>query len=397
MGVINIKGRLNLCLLVAVVFNLAVGCASTQMPSLQEQCLDPNYKLRGSGRTNLMFYSSEGRTNMVRYLVKDHRGDVNAEDDGGYTALTYASLMGHTYTVKALLELCADVNTKDNCGRTPLMHAIANGHPDTVKALLEQGADVNAKDIYGVTVLMYASVMGHPDTVKALLEQGADVNAKTIMVAQKMGHPEIVRMLRKAEGLSKKEMPIEPAETLTIRTHESEFGFSIELSSRWMILSGHELEENPDLVEREFEHAKKTLKEADKYLIEQVKMQSPLGGVEVYWHQDYPGAHIIAIREVGGISQTNAELDVVCKKLLDFFSKKLGKPAKVYKSELKKIGCLAAEYIVLDFPDEECKRIFYHIQKAPHIMITFGSSCENQYFEIIKKKLDEIVKYFKVK
>lgn len=364
MGVINIKGRLNLCLLVAVVFNLAVGCASTQMPSLQEQCLDPNYKLRGSGRTNLMFYSSEGRTNMVRYLVKDHRGDVNAEDDGGCTALTYASLMGHTYTVKALLELCADVNTKDNCGRTPLMHAIANGHPDTVKALLEQGADVNAK---------------------------------TIMVAQKMGHPEIVRMLRKAEGLSKKEMPIEPAETLTIRTHESEFGFSIELSSRWMILSGHELEENPDLVEREFEHAKKTLKEADKYLIEQVKMQSPLGGVEVYWHQDYPGAHIIAIREVGGISQTNAELDVVCKKLLDFFSKKLGKPAKVYKSELKKIGCLAAEYIVLDFPDEECKRIFYHIQKAPHIMITFGSSCENQYFEIIKKKLDEIVKYFKVK
>jgi hypothetical protein len=138
-GVINVKGRLNLYLLVAVVFILVAGCASTQMPSLQKQCLDPNYELSGIGRTALMAAARSGQTD----------------------------------TVKTLLEQGADVKAKDNDGLTALMDAATAGQTDTVKTLLEQGADVNAKDIYGMTALMFAKGMGHAEIIQMLKKAGA--------------------------------------------------------------------------------------------------------------------------------------------------------------------------------------------------------------------------------
>ena len=113
------KGRLNLCLLVAVVFILAAGCASTQMQ------------------------------------------------------LWEASAKGHTDTVKALLEQGADVNAKDNDGFTALMFAARDGQTDTVPALLAKGADVNAKDNDGRTALMRAKKKGHKEIVQLLKKAGA--------------------------------------------------------------------------------------------------------------------------------------------------------------------------------------------------------------------------------
>ena len=80
------KCRLNLCLLVAVVFILATGYAVAQTPLME------------------------------------------------------AALRGDTEKVKALLAQGADVNAKTRFGGTALMYAARNGHKEIVRILWEAGA-----------------------------------------------------------------------------------------------------------------------------------------------------------------------------------------------------------------------------------------------------------------
>jgi len=49
---------------------------------------------------------------------------------------------------------------------------------DIINTLLNEGADVEAKDVYGWTALMLAERVGDPEVVEVLLKAGADVNAK---------------------------------------------------------------------------------------------------------------------------------------------------------------------------------------------------------------------------
>jgi ankyrin repeat protein len=59
--------------------------------------------------------------------------------------------------VKILLEANAEVNYTGAAGSTPLIDAAAIGHSDTLKLLLDAGADVDAKDKDGYTGLRMAA------------------------------------------------------------------------------------------------------------------------------------------------------------------------------------------------------------------------------------------------
>jgi ankyrin repeat protein len=70
----------------------------------------------------------------VRALIKDG-ADINAQGEGGYTALHWAAQYGYTDIVKALLRAGADRTRMDDYDRTALMRATWNGHIDTAEIL----------------------------------------------------------------------------------------------------------------------------------------------------------------------------------------------------------------------------------------------------------------------
>jgi ankyrin repeat protein len=82
--------------------------------------------------------------------------DVNAQNESGWTALTYASCSSDTDVLKVLIASGADANLKDKDGKTPLMWAAISGNVDSVKTLLPLGIDVNAEDSNGKSALVYA-------------------------------------------------------------------------------------------------------------------------------------------------------------------------------------------------------------------------------------------------
>ncbi|MBF0588082.1 MAG: ankyrin repeat domain-containing protein [Magnetococcales bacterium] len=72
----------------------------------------------------------------------DARGDLEARDLTGQTALIWAADKGEVKLVKKLLKAGAEINAKDWWGRTALVLAIQHGHRDIVEMLVASQEDV---------------------------------------------------------------------------------------------------------------------------------------------------------------------------------------------------------------------------------------------------------------
>ncbi len=103
--------------------------------------------------------------------------DVNYANNGGYTALEFATFNNNIEIVQLLLERGADVNRTNNYGNTILSMAAERGHTAIVNVLIKaHGVNVNHANIYGHTALMLAAITGNREIVKLLIEHGARVN-----------------------------------------------------------------------------------------------------------------------------------------------------------------------------------------------------------------------------
>ncbi|PNH06640.1 Ankyrin repeat domain-containing protein 50 [Tetrabaena socialis] len=134
-------------------------------------------KVQQFGYTALLYASEVGATQMVEALLRAG-ADVAVEDKAGQTALHVASQGGHTEAVEALVRAGADMDAKDGEGQTALHRASQEGNTEVVEALLRAGADAEAKDDAGQTALHLACNEGHTEAVEALLQAGADRRAK---------------------------------------------------------------------------------------------------------------------------------------------------------------------------------------------------------------------------
>lgn len=128
---------------------------------------------------------------------------VDITDDGGNTALYWASRGGHTDIVRILIARNASVNAKNVNGWTPLQEAAENGHLQAVLTLLEKGAKINTQDNDGRTALFWAAKEGHVPVIELLLEKGADPtlnnvrNLTPLDIAREYGRDAAVSVLKK--------------------------------------------------------------------------------------------------------------------------------------------------------------------------------------------------------
>ena len=116
-----------------------------------------------------------GNISRISSLIESG-ASVEAEDQFGTRALTYAAMYGDAATVRLLLEKGADPNHADRAGKTALMVAVSE--IDKVRALVSNGANVNA--ISGLTgrspLLIACGRPGNAQVVRYLLHRGADPN-----------------------------------------------------------------------------------------------------------------------------------------------------------------------------------------------------------------------------
>jgi uncharacterized protein len=139
------------------------------------------------------------------------RGDPNARNEEGMTALMLAANLGNLEMVQALIDSGADVNVTDERGFTALFHGCYNaecdrGYPDVVRALIDAGADVETRIVFGVRPLMYAAGYGEAGVVEALLEGGADPLARNeggrtaLMMVKDKDYVDVINLLHEAEN-----------------------------------------------------------------------------------------------------------------------------------------------------------------------------------------------------
>jgi ankyrin repeat protein len=142
-------------------------------------------------------------------FIESYKGDFNATNEKGWTALMLASVKGQTNAVKALITAGADVNlvnrnstktaiqlakndsiikllreagAKLTFAQEKLFNAAAEGDTNFIASYIARGGDINIQSFSGAylkwTPLMFAVQSGREDAVKLLVAAGADVNIK---------------------------------------------------------------------------------------------------------------------------------------------------------------------------------------------------------------------------
>jgi ankyrin repeat protein len=158
------------------------------------------------GSTPLMVSAAYGQLEIVEYLVRDIRVDVNTPNLNGTTGLVFACNMDQTDVVQFLCENGAIVDCVIDSGDTPLTIAAAAGHRDIIACLCSHSANIEWRNGDGQTALHCACDGGHTEAVAVLLDNQANIDALTstdmgelcctpLVYACKHGHIDIAGQL----------------------------------------------------------------------------------------------------------------------------------------------------------------------------------------------------------
>ncbi|XP_040210340.1 transient receptor potential cation channel subfamily A member 1 isoform X1 [Rana temporaria] len=102
--------------------------------------------------TALHFASTQGATEIVKFMLSSYTGDnniVDLPDGNNETPLHKSCLFDHADLADYLISMGANIDSIDNDFRTPLLLATSCSAWKTVNLLLEKGANVQLADNYG--------------------------------------------------------------------------------------------------------------------------------------------------------------------------------------------------------------------------------------------------------
>ncbi|CAB1319573.1 unnamed protein product [Coregonus sp. 'balchen'] len=130
------------------------------------------------GSTCLHLAAKLGHYDVVQHLLSKASKQVNCQDDGGWTPITWAIEYKHRELVLLLLSRGADVNIRDKEENICLHWAALSGSDDIAQILLDARCDLHAVNVHGDSPLHIAARENQLECVTLLLSQGADVNLK---------------------------------------------------------------------------------------------------------------------------------------------------------------------------------------------------------------------------
>jgi ankyrin repeat protein/L-ascorbate metabolism protein UlaG (beta-lactamase superfamily) len=154
------------------------GTAFRNVELLIEHGADINAENEGGGTALANCAWSRNPDGMSKFLIL-HGARVNPEGATTVTPLHRAARSGQMAMVKNLVTNGAQVNRLDADGYTPVHYAIMNKNLEIVKYLVDHGAFLNIADnVLGNTELHMASILGCPDITEFLAGNGSDVSLK---------------------------------------------------------------------------------------------------------------------------------------------------------------------------------------------------------------------------
>ena len=190
------------------VRRLAVSGDCAALKSLIESSKDRSSLLKSkgpNGETILHNAAFAGNLEVVKYLVKECKCDLNLKDFDGHTPLHNSAHNGHIGVVRFLCS-CEGImlSQHDKHGRTPLHYAAQNDHLKVVQCLVGDYncGDVMHEDKNHVTPFQLSADAGNFDIFKYLVAHSScnphhkDKNGRTALHgASQNGHPEIAKYL----------------------------------------------------------------------------------------------------------------------------------------------------------------------------------------------------------
>ena len=106
-------------------------------------------------------------------MLRD-RMPVDVSDEGGWTALHWATMYNRTNVVKQLLHEGADVNRQSKYkNKTPLHLAAKSNSTEAARLLMGNGADINLKNYENKTPLDEAKEGSEVESLLLQLRQSA--------------------------------------------------------------------------------------------------------------------------------------------------------------------------------------------------------------------------------
>lgn len=185
-------GHLEIChMLIQAGANLDM-CDDDQRTPLMEACENNHmeivkYLLRAGasathkdveGFTCLHLAAKSGHYNIVEHLLSKRIIDINCQDDGGWTAMIWATEYRHVDQVRLLLSKGADINIRDKEENICLHWAAFSGSAEIAELLLDANCDLQALNIHGDSPLHIAARENRLECITLLLSHGADVFLK---------------------------------------------------------------------------------------------------------------------------------------------------------------------------------------------------------------------------
>nr|XP_039251418.1 ankyrin repeat domain-containing protein 49-like [Styela clava] len=138
--------------------------------SEEEDDVEPN-----DIREKLLWAAEKGNLELLQDIILQEPTVISHRDGDGYTALHRASYEGRTEVVKFLLKQGADLHAKTSDGWTPLHSACRWNEVGVCGILLHNGADVNSQSHGLQTPLHLAASCKNSKSILMLLLSQKDV------------------------------------------------------------------------------------------------------------------------------------------------------------------------------------------------------------------------------